>query len=160
MEETELVKIFAYVGAAISMGLAAIGPAFGLGYAGGKACQAITRQPKASDSVIKMMLVGQAVTETSAIFGLLVAFILIFATIEHLSLFHLIALVGAGVSMGGGALGPGIGAGLANGAACEGVGRQPENEAVIFRTMLIGQAVSQSTAIYALVIAFCLIFVV
>ncbi len=68
------------------------------------------------------------------------------------------ALLGAGIAMGFGAIGPGIGEGFAAGKACEGVSKRPEEAALLTRTMLIGQAVSESTGIYSLVIAFVLIF--
>ena len=70
------------------------------------------------------------------------------------------AILGAGMCMGLGAIGPGIGEGFAAGKACEGVARAPENAGVITRTMLVGQAVSESTGIYSLVIALLLLFVV
>jgi F-type H+-transporting ATPase subunit c len=68
------------------------------------------------------------------------------------------ALIGAGICMGFGAIGPGIGEGFAAGKACEGISRRPEEYSNLFRTMLIGQAVSESTGIYSLVIALILIF--
>ena len=68
-------------------------------------------------------------------------------------------LLAAGICMGLGAIGPGIGEGFAAGKACEGVARQPEISGLITRTMLIGQAVSESTGIYSLVIALLMIFV-
>lgn len=70
------------------------------------------------------------------------------------------ALLGAGLAMGFGAIGPGVGEGYAAGKACEGVAREPQNAGLITRTMLVGQAVSESTGIYSLVIALLLIFVV
>ena len=70
------------------------------------------------------------------------------------------ALLGAGMSMGFGAIGPGIGEGFAAGKACEAIGRNPDQAGLLTRTMLVGQAVSESTGIYALVIALLLIFVV
>ena len=69
-------------------------------------------------------------------------------------------LLGAGLCMGMGALGPGLGEGFAAGKACEGIARAPEHAALLTRTMLVGQAVSESTGIYSLVIALLLIFVV
>jgi F-type H+-transporting ATPase subunit c len=62
--------------------------------------------------------------------------------------------------MGLGAIGPGLGEGYAAAKACEGVARRPEQANIITRTMLIGQAVTESNSIYALVIALILIFVV
>jgi len=69
------------------------------------------------------------------------------------------AFIGAGLAMGFGAIGPGIGEGFAAGKACEGVARRPEEAGLLTRTMLIGQAVSESTGIYSLVIALLLLFV-
>ncbi|MCD6101987.1 MAG: ATP synthase F0 subunit C [Candidatus Cloacimonetes bacterium] len=70
------------------------------------------------------------------------------------------ALLGAGLCMGMGALGPGLGEGFTAGKACEAISRSPENAGLITRTMLVGQAVSESTGIYSLVIALLLIFAV
>lgn len=66
------------------------------------------------------------------------------------------ALLGAGLCMGFGAIGPGIGEGFAAGKACEAISRRPEEYSTLFRTMLVGQAVTESTGIYSLVIAFLL----
>ncbi len=68
------------------------------------------------------------------------------------------ALLGAGICMGFGSLGPGLGEGFAAGKACEAISRRPEEYSNIFRTMLVGQAVTESTAIYALVVALILAF--
>jgi F-type H+-transporting ATPase subunit c len=67
-------------------------------------------------------------------------------------------LLGAGLCMGLGAIGPGAGEGYTAGKACEGIAREPKNAAIVTRTMLIGQAVAESNAIYALVIALLLIY--
>ena len=71
---------------------------------------------------------------------------------------HAAALLGAGICMGLGALGPGVGEGFVAGKACEGIARSPEHATLITRTMLVGQAVSESTGIYSLVISLLLIF--
>jgi F-type H+-transporting ATPase subunit c len=71
-----------------------------------------------------------------------------------------LAFLGAGLAMGLGAIGPGIGEGFVAGKACEAMGRKPEEAGILTRTMLIGQAISESTGIYALVIALLLLFVV
>lgn len=70
------------------------------------------------------------------------------------------ALLGAGIAMGLGAIGPGVGEGFAAGKACEAIGRNPNQAGLLTRTMLVGQAVSESTGIYSLVVALLLIFVV
>lgn len=68
------------------------------------------------------------------------------------------ALLGAGVCMGLGAIGPGIGEGFAAGKAVEGMSLNPSQAPLLTRSMLIGQAVSESTGIYSLVVALLLIF--
>ncbi len=69
------------------------------------------------------------------------------------------ALLGAGFAMIAG-IGPGVGQGYAAGKAVEGVARQPEARGNIITTMLLGQAVAESTGIYSLVIAIVLIFTI
>ncbi|WP_334290689.1 MULTISPECIES: ATP synthase F0 subunit C [Cellulosilyticum] len=66
--------------------------------------------------------------------------------------------IGAGLSMIAG-IGPGVGQGYAAGKAAEAVGNRPKLQATILRTMLLGQAVAQTTGIYALIIALLLLFV-
>ena len=82
------------------------------------------------------------------------------AVITGVDLIKAGALIGAGICMGFGAIGPGIGEGFAAGKACEAIGRSPENAGLLTRTMLIGQAVSESTGIYSLVVALLMLFVV
>ncbi|MCU6786825.1 ATP synthase F0 subunit C [Aedoeadaptatus acetigenes] len=66
--------------------------------------------------------------------------------------------IGAGLAVIAG-IGPGIGQGYAAGQAAAAVGRQPEAKADIVQTMLLGQAVAETTGIYGLVIAIILLFV-
>ena len=67
--------------------------------------------------------------------------------------------IGAGLCMGIGAVGPGIGEGNAVAKACEAIGRQPECKGDVTSTMLMGCAIAETTGLYALVIAILLIFV-
>lgn len=71
-----------------------------------------------------------------------------------------LALLAAGIAMGFGAVGPGIGEGFVGGKACEAIGKRPDEANLITKTMIIGQAISETTGIYALVVALILIFVV
>lgn len=65
----------------------------------------------------------------------------------------------AALAMGIGAIGPGIGIGLAVKGAMEALGRNPEAEGPIRITMIIGAALAEAVAIYALVIAIIIAFV-
>ena len=79
---------------------------------------------------------------------------------ETTELVQALAYLGAGIAMGFGAIGAGIGEGYAAHQACGGISRQPAVSNSIARTMLIGQAMAESASIFALVAAILLIFVV
>lgn len=66
--------------------------------------------------------------------------------------------VGAGLAMVG-VLGTGIGQGISAGLAAQAVGRNPEAEKKIRVMMIIGMAIAESSALYAFVISFLLLFV-
>lgn len=68
----------AFLGAGIAV-LTGIGPGIGQGYAAGKAVEAIGRQPEAAGTIRTTMIIGQALAETTGLYGLLVAIFLIFA---------------------------------------------------------------------------------
>ena len=65
--------------------------------------------------------------------------------------------IGAGLAMIAG-LGPGIGQGIAAGHGAAAVGRNPGAKGNIMSTMLLGQAVAETTGIYSFIIALLLIF--
>lgn len=66
--------------------------------------------------------------------------------------------IGAGISMIGG-MTVGLGQGYSAGKTVEAIGRNPEVMAKVRTTMIIGAAIAESSAIYALVISILLIFV-
>ena len=66
------------LGAGIAM-IAGIGPGIGQGFAAGKAAEAVGRQPEAKGDVTSTMLFGCAVAESTGIYSLVVAMVLLFA---------------------------------------------------------------------------------
>ena len=80
--------------------------------------------------------------------------------IEGADIIQAAAFIGAGLAMGLGAIGPGIGEGMVAAKACEAIGRNPKEQGMLTRTMLVGQGISETTGIYSLVIALLLLFVV
>ena len=65
------------LGAGIAM-IAGIGPGIGEGNAVAKACEAIGRQPESRSAVTTTMLMGCAVAETTGLYALVIAILLIF----------------------------------------------------------------------------------
>ena len=66
--------------------------------------------------------------------------------------------IGAGLAVIAG-IGPGIGQGIAAGHGAAAVGRNPGAKGDIMSTMLLGQAVAETTGLYGLLIAMLLLFV-
>ena len=66
------------LGAGLCMGLGAIGPAIGEGNAVGKALEGMARQPEVSGNLRTNMILGCAITETTGIYSLVVALLLMF----------------------------------------------------------------------------------
>jgi F-type H+-transporting ATPase subunit c len=73
-------------------------------------------------------------------------------------LFAVGAMLGAGLAIGIGAVGAGLGIGTACSGACQAVGRNPGVQGKIMMTMLVGMAMAESIAIYALVVSLVLLF--
>ena len=68
-------------------------------------------------------------------------------------------LLAAGLAIGLGAFGPGIGIGLVGLGGTQATGRNPEAAGTVLTNMILAIAFAEAVAIYALVIALILIFV-
>ena len=66
------------IGAGLAV-IAGIGPGIGQGIAAGHAAAAVGRNPGAKSEITSTMLLGQAVAETTGLYGFAVAIILMFA---------------------------------------------------------------------------------
>ena len=66
--------------------------------------------------------------------------------------------IGAGLAVIAG-IGPGVGQGIAAGHGASAVGRNPGARGQIMSTMLLGQAVAETTGLYGLLVAMLLLFV-
>ncbi|UUD38124.1 ATP synthase F0 subunit C [Mycoplasmoides fastidiosum] len=67
----------AYIGAGVAM-IAGFGSGIGQGYIGGKAIEAIARNPEVEARVFKQFIIGVAIAETVAIYGIIISLLLIF----------------------------------------------------------------------------------
>lgn len=59
---------------ALAIGIGAIGPGLGIGFIGGKAMEAIGRNPEATGKILVPMLIAAAFAEAIAIYALVIAF--------------------------------------------------------------------------------------
>lgn len=73
------VHIVSIIGAVIAVSVGSIGPAFAEGRAVATALDAIARQPEAAGTISRTLFVGLAMIETTAIYCLVIALLLLFA---------------------------------------------------------------------------------
>jgi len=71
---------------------------------------------------------------------------------------QLISIVSAAFAVAFGAIGPALGEGRSVAAAMDALARQPEAASTISRTLFVGLAMIETTAIYCLVVALLLLF--
>ena len=74
---TELILACSAIGSGLAV-IAGIGPGIGQGIAAGHAAAAVGRNPGAQGKIMATMLLGQAVAETTGLYGLLIAMLLLF----------------------------------------------------------------------------------
>jgi F-type H+-transporting ATPase subunit c len=79
MSDQTIIAVVAMAGAALTMALGAIGAAVGEGKIGAAAMDALARQPDEASSITRTLFVSLAMVESTAIFCLVVALILLFA---------------------------------------------------------------------------------
>ena len=77
---------------------------------------------------------------------------------ENISLIGMVSVITAGLTIAIGSLGPALGEGRAVAQALSAIAQQPDESGTITRTLFVGLAMIESTAIYCVVVAMILIF--
>jgi F-type H+-transporting ATPase subunit c len=77
---------------------------------------------------------------------------------DNLTIVAIVSIFTAGLTMAIGSIAPAIGEGRAVATALSSLAQQPDASATITRTLFVGLAMVESTAIYCLVVAMILIF--
>lgn len=67
-------QAFAWLGAGLAIGLAALGTGIGIGMLGAKSVEAAARQPEAAPQIQKLMILAIAFIEALCLYALLIAF--------------------------------------------------------------------------------------
>ncbi len=75
-DNAETAKSMKYIAAAIAMGLGSLGPAIGIGMLGGKAMEALGRNPEAAGAIQTNMILAVAFAEAIGIYALVVAILI------------------------------------------------------------------------------------
>lgn len=79
MNGQEWIAVASVVTAGLTIGIGSIGPAIGEGRALASALEAMSRQPDATNTITRTLFVGMAMVESTAIYCLVIAMILLFA---------------------------------------------------------------------------------
>ncbi len=77
---------------------------------------------------------------------------------DNITLIALVSIVTAGITTGFGTMGPALAEGRAVATALTSLAQQPDASATITRTLFVGLAMIESTAIYCFVVSMILIF--
>ncbi len=148
----------------LASGLAIIGglgAGAGMGYPAGIAAYNVGIKPDQAKETTVVMLLGQSVAATGAVFSLVISLLLLYANpiigAEGALIILIGSTLGAGVSVIG-SIGQGVGQGYAAGKGVESSANRPKHQPMIVRTMLLGQAIAQTTGIYALIVSLILLF--
>ena len=77
---------------------------------------------------------------------------------DSMTIIAVASIVTAGITTGFGCLGPALGEGYSVGTAVKSLAQQPDAASTITRTLFVGLAMIESTAIYCFVVSMILIF--
>lgn len=121
------------------------------------ACLAIARQPFASKTIMRFMLITQSIIQTPIIFGFIIAMFIKTQAPLAATVAESLRLISSGLCIGIGSIGPAIGLALFAKKACAsmGVNRQAYGKLIPFT--FISQAIIETPIIFALVIALIII---
>jgi F-type H+-transporting ATPase subunit c len=77
---------------------------------------------------------------------------------DNISLIGMVSFITAGLTIAIGSIGPALGEARAVAQALSAIAQQPDESATVTRTLFVGLAMIESTAIYCFVVAMILIF--
>jgi len=121
-------------------------------------CMAIARQPFLAQPITRFMAVSQAFIQAPIIFGLIIAIFISNQAAHAQSLFDSLRLIGAGLCIGIGSIGPSIGLASFTEAACYGLGVNPKATPPLLSFTFISAPCIEASIVFALIISLVLLF--
>ncbi|HRX63895.1 MAG TPA: ATP synthase F0 subunit C [Candidatus Absconditabacterales bacterium] len=143
-----------YIGAGLAIGLAGLGVGIGEGIVAKKSLEIMGKNPDLTSSFLVLTILGIALTESAAIYGLIIALQI---TGLDPATFNSAQAIGAGLAVGAAGAGSGLGEGLLVAGAMEAIFRNPAMKGKVMTFMILFLALVESSAIYGLVIALSLL---
>ncbi len=139
---------------ALPITCAALGSGIGQGLIGWRSLQAIDIQPQAAQEIRKIALVGMALTETSAILGLVISMIMLFNTTTPIDCAYAIyGRFGICCAIGITSLVAGIASSMPAQISCSTVANQPFFSNKILQFMLLTQSIIMTCNVFGFIVA-------
>lgn len=142
-----------FIGIALAIGLAGLWVSLGEGLVASTSLDAIGKNPELEGTLKRITIIGIALVESAAIYGLLVAILMLYA--EGLTTGQ---AIGAGLAVGLPGLVVGLAEWLVAKNAIQAILRNPAAEKKIFNNMILFIALVESAAIYGLLVAILTIY--
>jgi F0F1-type ATP synthase membrane subunit c/vacuolar-type H+-ATPase subunit K len=142
------------LGAGLAIGLAGLGVGIGEGMVAKKSLESMGKNPELSNYFLVLTILGIALVESAAIYGLIIAFQIMGMDPATTAPW---APIAAGLAIGLSGLGAGIGEGMLVSGAMDATLRNPAMKSKIMTFMILFLALVESVAIYGLIIAFQLL---
>ncbi len=143
-----------YIGAGLAVGLAGLWVGIGEGIIAKKSLEIMGKNPDLSGTFLVLTILGIALTESAAIYGLIVSLQIIGLDPATTASG---AAIGAGTAVGAAGLWVGAGQGMLVSWAMESIRRNPAIKGKIMTFMVLFLALVESAAIYGLIIALSLL---
>lgn len=135
--------------AGLAVGLAALGVGIGEGKVATKSLEAMGKNPELSNFFLLLTILGIALVESAAIYGLLIAL----QIVDAWTAISGYQAIGAGLAIGLAGFGAGLGEGSLVASAMDAVLRNPANKNKIMAYMILFVALVESVAIYWFIVA-------
>lgn len=119
---------------------------------------AAARQPLFAHRIANLFLLIVSLALTPIVFGFLISMIILARLDPALGLLEGLAILGSGIALGIGSIGPAIGAALLGTQACKSIGTNRDAYSHIFSFTFISAAIIETPILFALVVAIILIF--
>jgi F0F1-type ATP synthase membrane subunit c/vacuolar-type H+-ATPase subunit K len=138
---------------ALVIGIPSISVGIGEGIVGFAALKAINIQPKAHHDIINCAVIGTALIETVAIFGLCLSLLLLFVTTDYQTIYGRYAELGIAAALAISGFCIGIASAMPAYRTCMAIARQPFFAPKIRNFMLLMQTIIQTPMIFCFVVA-------
>ncbi|MDD3646826.1 MAG: ATP synthase F0 subunit C [Candidatus Gracilibacteria bacterium] len=145
--------LYTSIGAGTAIGLAGLGAGIGEGQLIAGALSAMDRNPQIKGKIMTFMVLFVALVEVTAIYGLIVAF----SIIEKGASFEPMYALAAGLAIGLAGVGVAIGRGYMSEKSLEVMGQNPKMISFFLTVSILGVALIESAAIYAMIVSFTIL---